>query len=382
MSVAFHDLPLLRFVEKIMSGQKIPIFETSDSPQKRWRQKKFWLFLGLVTAFFVITFLKIPITDKQFPVPFQKPVNTPSPSPSPFFDLTIPYLRGREYNSKLFGLEKVSENGNYTSYLTSYLADNFKIYGLLTKPTGEKPKDGYPAIIFIHGYIPPTQYQTLTRYTDHIDYLTRNGFVVFKIDLRGHGNSEGKAGGGCYSSDYIIDVLSGYSALQSTDFVDPKKIGLWGHSMAGNIALRAMAAKPEIPAVVIWAGAGYTYTDLSEFGIRDASYQPQPLDTERQRKRRELFAEYGQPKDGNPFWQLVAPTNYLKDLKGAIQLDHAVDDNVVNIGYSRNLNEILDKTSIPHEFNEYLSGGHNITGSSFTEAMQKTVDFYKKYLNI
>ena len=40
----------------------------------------------------------------------------------------------------------------------------------------------------------------------------------------------------------------------------------------------------------------------------------------------------------------------------------------------------LHDAKIPSELNEYQSGGHNLTGSTFSQAMQKTVDFYRKYL--
>jgi uncharacterized protein len=299
----------------------------------------------------------------------------------PFEELTVPYLRNKEYKSSLGEMNKWADNLLYESFLTSYTSDGLKINGLLTIPKGTAPVGGWPAIVFVHGYIPPNQYQTTARYIDHVDFLARSGFVVFKIDLRGHGDSEGEPGGGYYSSDYIIDVLNARAALQASDLINKDKIGLWGHSMAGNVLMRAFAARPEIPAVVIWAGAGYTYTDLSEYGIQDTSYQPQPSDIERQRKRQLLRQTYGDPKDGNPFWQKVAATSFLNDLKGAVALHHAADDNVVNIGYSQNLNKLLDQTKVPHELHEYPSGGHNITGSSFTEAMQNTVDFFKKYLN-
>ena len=39
--------------------------------------------------------------------------------------------------------------------------------------------------------------------------------------------------------------------------------------MAGNVVMRAFAAHPDIPAVVIWAGAGYTYSDLQEYRIEE-----------------------------------------------------------------------------------------------------------------
>lgn len=303
-----------------------------------------------------------------------------SPSPFPFDDLTIPYLRSREYKSSLDKLDKISENSKYTSYLTSYTSDGLKINGLLTIPAGEAPSGGWPAIVFVHGYIPPTLYKTTEKYTEHVDYLARNGFVVFKIDLRGNGNSQGEAGGAYYSGDYVIDTLNAHTALQGADFVNAVKVGLWGHSMAGNVVFRAFAAKPEIPAVAIWAGAVYSYEDLQKYGLNDNSYRPPGENTQRQKKRQELFNKYGQFDKSSDFWKQVAAVNYISDLKGAIQVHHAVDDTVVNIAYSRDLVELLDESSIAHELFEYPSGGHNLTGGSFSLAMQRTVEFYKKYL--
>ena len=305
----------------------------------------------------------------------------PSPTPMPFRELTVPYLRERSYESNLDILELVNTNSNYRSYTTNYNSDGFKINGLLTQPAGEPPEGGWPAVVFVHGYIPPAQYQTLgAPYSAYVDYIARNGFVVFKIDLRGHGNSEGEAGGGYYGSDYIVDTLNAYAALQASSFVNPKKIGLWGHSMAGNVLLRSAVAKSDIPAVVIWAGAVYSYEDMTKYRINDASYTPPSNDTERQRKRKLLFDTHGQFSAESPFWKQVAPTNYLDDINSAIEIHHAVDDNVVNIGYSRDLMTLLDKVSVPHQLHEYSSGGHNISGGSFNSAMQKTVEFYTKYL--
>lgn len=308
--------------------------------------------------------------------------SSPTPTPFPFQDMTIPYLRSRNYESRLGELTKYSETSLYTSYLTSYTSDGLKINGLLTIPKEEMPEGGYPAIVFVHGYIAPTIYETTQRYNDHVNYLARNGFVVFKIDLRGHGDSEGEAGGAYYSSDYVIDTLNAFSALQNYEVVNPRAIGLWGHSMAGNVTFRAFAAKPDIPAVVIWAGAGFTYTDLAEYRISDNSYRPPQQNTQRARKRQQLREAYGDFDPNHDFWKMVTPSNYVNDLKGAIQLNHAVDDNVISIEYSRNLNKILDSTSVIHELYEYPSGGHNITGGNFTKAMQNTVEFYKKYLRL
>ena len=305
---------------------------------------------------------------------------TTSPTPVPFIELTIPYLRERSYESALGERTLFSNNGSYDSYLTSFDSDGFTVNGLLTIPTGEEPENGWPAVVFIHGYIPPSQYLTTEKYESYVDYLASNEFVVFKIDLRGHGESEGVPGGAYYSSDYIVDTLNAYAALRKSDFVNPEAIGLWGHSMAGNVILRSMAARPEIPAAVIWAGAVYTYEDMRTYGIDDNSYVPPPSGSPTRQTRRKIFEQVGEFSPESEFWKQVAATNYLNDIKGSLQIHHAVNDDVVSIEYSRNLRKVAEGTSASIEVVEHPSGGHNISDPSFTDAMQETVNFFTEKL--
>ncbi len=101
-----------------------------------------------------------------------------SPTPFPFQEITIPYLRSRSYKSSLGEMQQMSQNGSYTSFLTSYSSDGLKIYGQLTVPIGEKPKGGWPAIVFVHGYISPQNYQIFVNYASYVDYLARQGFIT------------------------------------------------------------------------------------------------------------------------------------------------------------------------------------------------------------
>lgn len=362
-------------------------------PTKPKYSKRF-LVLGAVllgvVVFGVIAWIVSAMTGAKSEILLPSPVakiidesihqSSPTPTPFPFQEMTIPYLRQREFTSLLGELTKFNENESYTSFTTSFASDGFKVNGLLTIPKSPAGESGmkYPAIIFVHGYIPPQEYRTTVNYVSYVDYLARNGFVVFKIDLRGHDQSEGEPSGAYYSGEYVIDVLNARAALAGADFVDPQKIGFWGHSMAGNVTFRAMVASQNVPAVVIWAGAVYTYTDFSEYSIEDGSYQPPPPDSERAKKRLELAQNYGAFSPDSEFWKMVVPTNYLEGVTGAVQINHAVDDNVVSIEYSRNLMRILEGTTVTHELIEYPSGGHNLTGTSFTTAMQNTVEFFRK----
>ncbi len=359
----------------------------SESLQKPSRLRILWFVLFLCLMGGIICVLYIVRTPGEFVNKNTKNEMSlnggiiPTPTSFLFSELTIPHLQKRAYKGLLSGDRTLAyETPTYTAYETSYDSDGLRINSLLTIPKKDAPQGGYPAIIFVHGYIPPTSYQTTQNYYDYVDYLARNEFVILKIDLRGHGNSEGEPGGAYYSSDYIVDTLNAYNALQKSDFVNSEKIGLWGHSMAGNVISRSLAVKKDIPAISIWGGAVYTYDDFQKYGIQDGSYVAPPQISQRVSKRQQLFNEYGQFDSSSNFWKLVPMTNFLSGISGAIQLNHAVDDNVVNVGYSRDLNTILDKTSIPHELHEYNSGGHNISGSAFNAAMQNTVNFFNTYL--
>ena len=347
------------------------------------QHKSIWIGLG-VGAFFLTLFFtrnNVAHLDVTSNTSNSKIAQTPKVISTPYARLTIPYLRTVPIESNLAVLELLGNRGSYQSYMTSYTSEGNRINGLLTIPTGVMPAGGWPAVVFIHGYIPPAQYETTERYQDYVDYIARNGFVVFKIDLRGHGDSEGDASGAYYSGDYIIDTLNAIDALEKSPSVNPDQIGLWGHSMAGNVLLRTMAVKPDIKAAVIWAGAVFSYQDWQEYGLSDNSYRPPDLEqSDRQRRRQQLFDTHGQFNPDNEFWRTVPATNYLHVMTGSIQLHHAEDDDVVNIGYSQDLAELLEKAGTSYEFYDYASGGHNLTGGTFSTAMQRTVEFYRTNL--
>jgi alpha-beta hydrolase superfamily lysophospholipase len=57
----------------------------------------------------------------------------------------------------------------------------------MTTTNGSRPANGWPATVFSHGYITPSKYRTTERCVAYVDAIARNGYIVFKPDLRGHG---------------------------------------------------------------------------------------------------------------------------------------------------------------------------------------------------
>ena len=295
-------------------------------------------------------------------------------------DLTIAALRARTFTGSDIVIEQtLSPGANYDQYIASYLSDGFKIYGLLTVPYGDAPEGGFPAIVFNHGYIPPASYRTTERYVYYVDALAQNGFVVFKIDMRGFGNSEGEPSGAYFSPDYTVDAINALKSLQRLDYVNPDRIGMWGHSMAGNLVLRAMEVEPDVKAGVIWAGAVYSYEDMAKYAIDDPSFRREDQPTV-VRRGTLLRDEYGAPDLTKPYWRAVSLTENIEYLQAPLQINHAANDPVVNIGYSEDLATVLEATGKEFEFNVYEGGGHNIDAPYFGQAMQNTVAFFKAHL--
>lgn len=341
-----------------------------------------------LTALLIIVLLLSVILPVQ---PLAAQDITPTPDQTYPFDvgneLTVAALREMDIQGSDILLEQRLNDGvGYQQYIASYISEGNKIYGLLTIPYGDVPPGGFKAIVFNHGYIPPDSYRTTERYVAYVGTLATHGFVVFKIDMRGHGNSEGEARGSYFSPDYTIDAIAALKSLQRMDIVDPDGIGMWGHSMAGNLVLRAMLVEPDIKAGVIWAGAVYSYDDFTQYRISDVSWStsnnnPNTTDqSTRRRRSREIIDTYGLPDTSVPYWQAVSLTENIDYLQGPLQLHHAANDSVVNIGYSLGLSAVLSTHGKFHELYRYAGGGHNIDSPYFETAMTRTVEFFLAHL--
>ncbi len=308
--------------------------------------------------------------------PTAAPPATATPAPHP---LTIAWLRGQTFPGSEITIEQTLEPGaNYNRYIASYRSEGLKIFALLTVPFGEKPESGWPVVVFNHGYIPPEQYRTTERYIAYVDGFARQGYIVFRSDYRGHGSSDGIARGGYGSPDYTVDVLNAVAAVRDFDAADPERIGMWGHSMGGNITLRAMVVSDEIKAGVIWAGVVASYPDLIARWSRGATGSGIPFPW-RSTWRSDLLDEFGSPEDNPAFWASISANSFLEDLSGPLQLHHGTGDTHVPLEFSATLYEQVLAVGGAVEYYEYPGDDHNLS-NAFSQAMQRSIQFFDRYV--
>lgn len=282
-------------------------------------------------------------------------------------------------------IEETLPNGsNYSRYIASYYSDGYKQFGLLTIPLGQKPDTGWPVIIFNHGYIPPSEYRTTERYIAYTDAFSRNGYILFRPDYRGHGDSEGTAGGGYSSNDYVIDVLNALESVKRHPDADPTRIGMWGHSMGGHITLRSMVLREDIKAGVIWAGVVGSYEDLLyNWHRRGTTVTPSPsatiISTRGGRWRQMFVDQFGTPSENRSFWDSISATSYLSDISGPLQIHHGTADTSVPVAFSEQLDERMKEAAQDSELFVYEGDDHNIS-ANLSVALQRSVEFFDTYV--
>ena len=291
-------------------------------------------------------------------------------------------MRKRTYPGSPIVIEQTLPSGaNYNRYIASYLSEGLKIYGLLTVPFAEPPSPGWPVIIFNHGYIPPDIYQTTARYVAYVDNIARHGFVVFKPDYRGHGNSEGTPSGAYGSPDYVVDVINAMVSMENFPGVDPNRVGIWGHSMGGYISLRVMVIRTEVKVGVIWSGVVASYPDLVTLWHPTPVAPGTPSPTPRLGRgwRGGLAAVYGSPDENPAFWDSISANSYLQDLSGPLQLHHGTADEEVPLLFSQRLYDQVLAAGGMAELYVYPGADHNLS-QPFSVAMQRSLEFFDRYL--
>ncbi len=133
--------------------------------------------------------------------------------------------------------------------------DGHTLAGTLTLPDTAGPA---AAVVLISGSGPQDRDETIFGHKPFLviaDYLTRHNIAVLRFDDRGTGASTGDFSS-ADSRDLATDVLAAMKFLAQVEGVDPKHIGLIGHSEGGIIAPMVASLTDDIAFMVLLAGTG------------------------------------------------------------------------------------------------------------------------------
>ncbi|MDZ7319348.1 MAG: alpha/beta fold hydrolase [candidate division KSB1 bacterium] len=147
-------------------------------------------------------------------------------------------------------------------YLEQEVSYRNESAGIMLSGTLTLPKNGapHPAVLLITGSGPQDRDEMVFGHRPFLilaDYLTRQGIAVLRVDDRGVGKSTGTFATAT-SQDFAEDVMAGINYLKSRSDINPKFIGLIGHSEGGMIAPMVAARSADVAFMVLLAGTGLT----------------------------------------------------------------------------------------------------------------------------
>jgi uncharacterized protein len=130
-----------------------------------------------------------------------------------------------------------------------------RLAGTMTIPPGHRSS---PAVVLIAGSGRNDRDETVFGHKPFLvlaDYLTRRNIVVLRYDKRGVGQSGG-SDATATTADFAADAEAAFEFLRSQPTVNPREVGLIGHSEGGEIAPIVAARNRNVAFIVMLAGPG------------------------------------------------------------------------------------------------------------------------------
>lgn len=314
----------------------------------------------------------------------------PSTPTQPMLPYTIDALIARDYPGGTIRIRSTeSTNSEFTRYYVDYLSDSLTITAMMNIPAGEGP---FPVVVMLHGYYDRATYWSGMGTWQEAEYLARSGYLTIAPDLRSWGASD--SGVNFFATGLLIDTLNLISSLPSVSQADTEQVGIWGHSMGGGVATKAMVVDPRIRAGVLYAPNSADDADLiNRWGAGCLAGQTEsagdfcnPPEVIPSNLPQNIIDDYFTAAYDPMTLQQIAPIYHLDNITAPIQIHIGTDDGALLVQtppeWSENLFLALDAIEKDVEYHVYPGQGHFIRGQSWVQMMQRSVNFFDTHLII
>lgn len=223
--------------------------------------------------------------------------------------------------------------------------------------TPAKLEGQHPAIVFLYGG--PHAQMVTNKWAGKRGLLFQHwvdkGYVVFTLDNRGS-NYRGKAFEDPIYQDMgnveVQDQVAGVKFLHTLPYVDKKRVGVYGHSYGGYMALMTMFKAGD------YFQAGVSGAPVTDWLLYDTHY------TERY---------MGHPAKTAEAYTASSVFPYAKDLKGDLLIYHGMADDNVLFKHSTKLYKHLQDLALPFEVMDYPGKKHSIRGKQTGIHLYRTI---------
>lgn len=259
-------------------------------------------------------------------------------------------------NSYLPNLQTNPEFGTLKS------ENGMDLYYRLLKPIDFDASKKYPVLIFVYGGPHAQVCMTGARWSDSnffLQYLLQQGYLVFSLDNRGSAGRGKDFEQVIYrdlSTCEVKDQQTGVEYLRSLPFVDGSRIGIYGHSYGGYMALMCLFRMP----------AGYLRAAISGAPVTDWKYYDTHY-TERYQ---------GTPQNNPDGYKSSSVFSYAQnydDTKSNLMIYHGMADDNVLFTNSTALYKTLQDHGKVFEIMDYPGSKHSMCGEKVKIHLYKTL---------
>ncbi len=240
--------------------------------------------------------------------------------------------------------------------------DGQALHWRLYKPHDFDASKTYP--VFVRFYGGPGRQLATKAWGDLFDqYMTRRGYLVFTLDNRGTPR-RGKA-----FEDPLFRAMGGVEArdqragiehLRTLDYVDPARIGVFGWSYGGYMALMMLAKSSDLIA------AGASVAPVTDWMLYDTHYTERYMD---------------HPQRNADGYDQSALWPHLDGLTSRLLLVHGMADDNVLFTHSTELMNRLQQRGTTFDLMTYPGGKHGMSQPWMrTHVYTAIADFFDRHL--
>jgi dipeptidyl-peptidase 4 len=244
-------------------------------------------------------------------------------------------------------------------------APGVRLNGWVIKPPDFDPTKRYPVFLSIYGGPLPNQIQNITDTWGGSGYLwnlmlAQQGYLVVAIENRGvgpHGRDWRRSTYGQLGVLESEDFANGMRAMwRQYPWVDSTRVGIYGHSYGGFMALNAILRYPDVFSTAISAAP------VTNWRFYDTIY------TERY---------MGLPQDNTAGYERGSPITYAAALRGNLLLVHGTGDDNVHVQNSEAMVNALVRNQRQFQLMLYPNRNHGIGSDG---AARHRFELYTRFL--
>ena len=236
-----------------------------------------------------------------------------------------------------------------------------KLHYRITKPAGFDSGRRYPVVVHVYGG-PGAQRVRREFAPLTLQLFAQAGFGVFELDNRGSANRTldfEQAIHGCLGHVEVEDQLKGVQMLRTLPWVDPERVGVFGHSYGGYMVLKCLANG-------IGFASGVAVAPVTDWRLYDTHYTERYL---------------GAPQDNPQSYEASSVLPEAASIRAPLLLMHGMADDNVLFMHSLKLIKALQDAGTPFELMTYPGAKHALQERSVAiHRYNAILDFFRRTL--